>query len=69
MSSAIDHLIINSAYTEPREFWRYVSEERSFVRETGSRSVGYIIASSTKKIVDDRGIESLKLIDLDAVTI
>ena len=55
MPATIDHLIINSPYVEPREYWRYISEERSFVREAGRRSAGYIVASSTRRIVDDPG--------------
>jgi type III restriction enzyme len=56
MSSAIDHLIINSPYEEPKEYWRYIPESKSFKRETGRRSAGYITASSTKKVVDDPGV-------------
>src|SRR5262245_11881303 len=56
MSSAIDHLIINTPYDEPTEYWRYVPESKSFKRETGRRPAGYVTASSTKKIVDDPGV-------------
>ncbi|MGH9845433.1 MAG: DEAD/DEAH box helicase family protein, partial [Blastocatellia bacterium] len=54
--SAIDHLIINTPYEEPKTYWRYIPESKTFTRETGRRPAGYITASSTKKIVDDPGV-------------
>ena len=51
----IDKLIINSPYQEPKEYWRYERETRSFVREKGRRPAGYIIASEGSKSFDDPG--------------
>ncbi|HEY88398.1 MAG TPA: hypothetical protein G4N98_01510 [Thermoflexia bacterium] len=57
MSSAtIDRLIINSPYTEPSRHWRYARETRAF-----SLAEGRCIAV---KIVDDRGSESLKVVEV-----
>lgn len=56
MASAIDHLIINTPYEEPKEYWRYVPESKSFTRATGRRPAGYVTASSSKKMVDDPGV-------------
>ena len=52
----IDRLIINSPYTEPSRHWRYEREMRDF-----SRAEGRHIAV---KIVDDRGSESLKVVEV-----
>ena len=56
MSSAIDHLIINTPYDEPQQYWKYLAESKSFRLESGRRPAGYITATSTKKIVDDPGV-------------
>lgn len=56
MSSAIDHLIINTPYDEPQQYWKYIAETKSFLLENGRRPAGYITATSTKKIVDDPGV-------------
>jgi type III restriction enzyme len=52
----IDKLIINSPYEEPKEYWSYHRETRSFSRKAGRRSAGYIIASESSKAFDDPGI-------------
>ena len=49
-----DHLILNSPFDEPREYWEYVRETRAF--------------RVAVKIVDDRGIESLRIINLQTET-
>jgi len=51
----IDKLIINSPYEEPKEYWRYERETRSFVREKGRRPAGYVVASEGSKSFDDPG--------------
>ncbi len=57
MSSAtIDRLIINSPYTEPARHWRYERETRTFSLAEGRRIA--------VKIVDDRGSESLKVVEV-----
>ena len=52
----IDRLIINSPYTEPSRHWRYEREMRDFSRAEGRRIA--------VKIVDDRGSESLKVVEV-----
>jgi type III restriction enzyme len=52
----IDHLIINSPYEEPRQYWSYDRETRTFDRKEGRRPAGYVIASQTSKAFDDPGI-------------
>jgi type III restriction enzyme len=52
----IDKLIINSPYSEPTHYWRYVRETRSFSKEEGRRPAGYVVASETSKAFDDPGI-------------
>jgi len=51
----IDKLIINSPFEEPKEYWRYERETRSFVREKGRRPAGYVVASEGSKSFDDPG--------------
>jgi type III restriction enzyme len=51
----IDKLIINSPYEEPKYYWDYIREERRFVKESGRRSAGYIIASGDSETFDDPG--------------
>ena len=54
--ASIDHLIINKPYEEPREYWRYIRERRTFSREKGRRPAGYLIASKGSKAFDDPGV-------------
>lgn len=56
MSDKIDQLIINSPYEEPKQYWSYARETRSFSRKEGRRPAGYIIASEKSKAFDDPGI-------------
>ncbi len=53
--STIDRLIINKPYEEPRQFWRYSRERRTFSREDGRRPAGYLIASGDSRSFDDPG--------------
>ncbi len=53
--TAIDQLIINKPYEEPAEHWKYNREKRTFSREPGRRSAGYLIASGDSKTFDDPG--------------
>ena len=55
MSGTIDHLIINTPYAEPGEFWKYRRETRSFSREQGRRPAGYVVATPAAKGFDDMG--------------
>lgn len=56
MKSTIDQLIINSPYEEPRHYWSYDRETRSFSLKEGRRPAGYVIASENSKSFDDPGI-------------
>lgn len=52
---SIDRLIVNSAYQEPAQFWRYNRENRTFSLVEGRRPAGYIVASESSKSFDDPG--------------
>jgi len=52
----IDHLIINSPYTEPKLHWYYEREKRTFDKRQGRRPAGYIIATPDSKSFDDPGL-------------
>ncbi len=54
-TSTITHLIINSPYSEPTQYWRYERETRSFTLEDGRRPAGYVIASERSRAFDDPG--------------
>lgn len=56
MKSGIDHLIINSPYTEPGHYWHYDRESRLFDQREGRRPAGYIIATPGSKTFDDPGV-------------
>ncbi len=53
---SIDQLIINKPYEEPEEYWSYNREKRTFSRQQGRRSAGYLIASGDSKTFDDPGV-------------
>ncbi len=52
----IDRLIINSPYYEPKYYWKYDRETRSFSLAEGRRPAGYVVASETSRAFDDPGI-------------
>ena len=54
--TTIDHLIINSPYEEPKQYWSYDRESRTFDKKDGRRPAGYVIASQSSKAFDDPGI-------------
>lgn len=55
-SAKIERLIINSPYAEPKQFWEYDRERRSFTLQKGERRpAGYVIASDSSKSFDDPG--------------
>jgi len=54
--TTIDHLIINSPYEEPKHYWSYDRESRTFDLSEGRRPAGYVIASQSSKAFDDPGI-------------
>ncbi len=51
----IDKLIVNSPYRKPEYYHEYERETRSFIKKTGRRRAGYIIASERSKSFDDPG--------------
>jgi len=51
----IDQLIINSPYEEPKYYWSYDRETRTFTKTEGRRPAGYIVASESSKAFDDPG--------------
>ncbi len=56
MKQGITQLIINSPYEEPKHYWKYDRETRSFTLEAGRRPAGYVVASEGSKSFDDPGI-------------
>lgn len=42
--AGIDQLIINSAYKEPEQHWKYDLNAQSFIREPGRRPAGYFVS-------------------------
>ena len=66
-TAGIGPLIINSPYEEPAEHWRYDRERRTFSLaggETRPEDVGVDRKRTAGKIIDDRGIESLKIVEI-----
>jgi len=53
---AIDKLIINSPYEEPKFYWHYDRETRTFEKREGRRPAGYVVASESSKSFDDPGV-------------
>jgi type III restriction enzyme len=63
-SFQIKKLIINSPYEEPSTYWSYDREVRMFERKDGRRPAGYVVETPGSKAFDDRGIESLKIVEV-----
>jgi type III restriction enzyme len=53
---SIDRLIINSPYEEPKRYWSYNRETRTFSLKDGRRPAGYVVASESSKSFDDPGL-------------
>lgn len=53
--AGIDQLIINSAYREPTQHWKYDLNGQTFVREEGRRPAGYFIAGQGSNQYNDIG--------------
>ena len=51
----IDKLIINPPYEEPKYYWHYDREHRSFEKREGRRPTGYVVATPDSKGFDDPG--------------
>jgi len=56
MKTTIDQLIINSPFEEPKHYWSYDRETRTFSQLEGRRPAGYVVASESSKAFDDPGI-------------
>src|SRR6266851_9090335 len=55
--TTIDRLIINSPYEEPKRYWQYNRERRTFsLVEEGRRKAGYVVASESSLSFDDPGV-------------
>ncbi|MBW1974888.1 MAG: DEAD/DEAH box helicase family protein [Deltaproteobacteria bacterium] len=54
--TTIDRLIINSPYEEPKYYWRYDRETRTFDLVEGRRPAGYVTATPGSCSFDDPGI-------------
>lgn len=52
----IDKLIINSPYEEPKHFWSYHRESKTFSKKEGRRPAGYVVATPDSQSHDDPGI-------------
>lgn len=52
----IDRLIVNSPYAEPRRYWHYNRERRTFSLKEGRRPAGYVVASEGSRSFDDPGV-------------
>lgn len=55
MTKSIGTLIINSAYTEPEQHWKYSLEKDGFIKENGRRPAGYFIAGQGSNQYNDVG--------------
>jgi len=54
--TTIDHLIINSPYTEPARHWEYDRSTRLFSLAEGRRPAGYVVAMESSRAFDDPGV-------------
>jgi type III restriction enzyme len=53
----IDHLIINSPFDEPTQYWKYIRDIKMFEMVEGSRRpAGYLISSPNARAHDDPGV-------------
>jgi type III restriction enzyme len=55
-SEKIDHLIINSAFEEPKYHWEYDLSSGLFEKAEGRRKAGYVIATPGSQSFNDPGI-------------
>lgn len=56
MANTIDKLIINSPFEEPKCYWSFERETRTFSKKEGRRPAGYIIATQQARSFDDPGV-------------
>lgn len=55
MTKPIERLIVNSAYSEPCQHWKYSLEKEEFVLETGRRPAGYFVSEQGSNQYNDIG--------------
>lgn len=55
MTKPIERLIVNSAYSEPSQHWRYSLEKGEFILETGRRPAGYFVSEQGSNQYNDIG--------------
>lgn len=55
MTKPIERLIVNSAYSEPHQHWKYSLEKEEFVLETGRRPAGYFVSEQGSNQYNDIG--------------
>lgn len=55
MTKPIERLIVNSAYSEPSQHWRYSLEKEEFILETGRRPAGYFVSEQGSNQYNDIG--------------
>lgn len=53
--TTIDRLIINSPYEEPKRYWHYDCETRTFNLKEERRPAGYVVVKPDSKSFDDPG--------------
>jgi len=56
LSNKIDKLIINSPYEEPKHYWTFDRETRTFSMKEGRRPAGYVVATQAARAFDDPGV-------------
>jgi type III restriction enzyme len=56
LNGTIDRLIINSPFEEPKNYWSFDRETRTFSKKEGRRPAGYVIATQAARSFDDPGI-------------
>ncbi len=63
--AGIDKLIINSAFREPQEHWKYSLQKQTFERAPGRRPAGYFVAGQGSNAYNDIGeFRELTLVNL-----
>ena len=54
--STINKLIINSPFEEPKYYWSFDRDSRTFDKKDGRRPAGYVVATQAAKAFDDPGL-------------
>jgi type III restriction enzyme len=56
LAGNIDKLIINSPFEEPKHYWSFERDTRTFDKKDGRRPAGYVVATQAAKTFDDPGL-------------